>query len=125
MSELFQPSVAELALYGTYELENPQLFPVPDDVPEGWIAYNPSGIWTNPADGVKFMYVRVEPNRSDASSSHLGKSVIRPYEIVDLDDPSKGLIPYGDGRAHEYVGEDPALTRVFRRLPDDTLEEVW
>jgi hypothetical protein len=64
----------------------------------------------------------VEPDRSDSLSSHLGKSVVRPY-IIDPRNPDAELEPYYD--APEMVGEDPALTRVFRRLGSGAIEEVW
>lgn len=66
--------------------------------------------------------MRVEPDRSDALSSHLGKSVIRPY-IIDLGNPDSGLEPYYD--APEIVGEDASLTRIHRRLGNGALEQVW
>ncbi|MFA5003838.1 MAG: DUF1861 family protein [Candidatus Saccharimonadales bacterium] len=122
----FEPTTEEIATYGTTLLENPRLLPKPDDVPDDYIAYNPSPIWTvRDNNGVSrdIMYVRVEPNRSNSQVSHLGKSVVRPY-IVDLGNPAKQLIPYD--RAQEYVGEDASLTRINRRLPlSGILEKVW
>jgi hypothetical protein len=108
--------------YGNYKLEDPRLFAKPSDVPDGYIAYNPSAIWTVEKD-TDIIYVRVEPDRSDPTSSHLGKAVVRPY-IVNPHDSSIPLRPYD--KAPEMIGEDAALTRIHRRLPiSNILEEVW
>jgi hypothetical protein len=96
----------------------------PADVPDDYIAYNPSAIYTvEDSGGARdVMYVRVEPNRSNAISSHLGRSVVRPY-IVDPRHPRVPLTPfYG---ADEFAGEDAALTRVNRKLPSGKLEKIW
>jgi hypothetical protein len=119
---LFIPTANERVLYGNYRLEEPGLLIKPSDVPDDYIAYNPSAIWTVEKD-TDVMYVRVEPDRSDPQSSHLGKSVVRPY-IVNPRDASAPLRPYD--KAPEMVGEDAALTRIHRRLPiSNILEEVW
>ena len=113
------------AAFGAYELFDPALLLKPADVPDDYIAYNPSSIHTvKGADGVArdIMYVRVEPNRSDAATSHLGKSVVRPY-IINPRDLGVPLAPYYG--ATEYTGEDAALTRVNRKLPGGKLEKVW
>ena len=105
-------------------LKNAVLLDKPADVPDGYIAYNPSAIWTVPRNGdtADVMYVRVEPDRSDKFSSHLGKTVARPYKI-DLGQPQPKLTPfYG---AEQVPGEDPALTRINRKLPSGKLETVW
>lgn len=122
---LFNPNDEESRYYGRYRLEMPSLFDKPGEVPDDYIAYNPSSIWTvHEATGKRrdIMYVREEPNRSDAMSSHLGKSKVRPY-MVDPAKPSAPLLPYYE--ADEYVGEDAAMTRINRRLPNGKLEEVW
>ncbi len=111
--------------FETFALQNPSIIQKPRDVPDDQIAYNPSAIWTVMGkDGINrdIMYVRVEPDRSDSESSHLGKSVVRPY-IVDVKNPSSPLLRY-EG-AMEYLGEDPSLTRIYRKLPSGNLEEVW
>lgn len=94
----------------------------PKDVPEGYIAYNPSSIWTV-GPGVDVMWVRVEPDRSDGITSHLGKSVVRPY-VIFPGNPNAPLRPYT--RAPEFFGEDAAMTRITRRLPvSGKLEDAW
>ncbi len=103
-----------------YRPEGLRLLPKPRDVPGSHIAYNPSGIWT--VNGRDILYARVEPDRSDSLSSHLGNSVIRPYLIIP-GNPDAELEPYHD--APEMVGEDAALTRVNRRLGNGALEQVW
>jgi len=113
------------AAYGTYALQDPSLFAKPQDVPSDYVAYNPSAIWTvRGKSGVAhdIMYVRVEPNRSSPDSSHLGKSVVRPY-LVDPRNPGVTLQPYYE--AEEKLGEDAALTRVNRQLSRGRLEEIW
>ena len=108
-----------------YRLDNPTLIPKPADVPEGYIAYNPSSIWITDDRSGNFhdiMYVRVEPDRSCPECSHLGKSLARPY-IVDINEFSKPLEPYYD--AQEKMGEDPALTRIYRRLANGAVESIW
>lgn len=124
-AEKFQPTDRELAEFGRYDLTNTALFEKPADVAEKDIAYNPSEIWTvHEADGtpVDIMYVRVEPNRSDSTSSHLGKSRVIPY-VVDVNNPNTPLVRYE--KAQEFIGEDPALTKVMRRNASGELEEVW
>ena len=111
--------------FGSFALQKPSLLPKPDDVPVDHVAYNPSAIWSVLGkDGIKrdIMYVRVEPDRSDPESSHLGKSVVRPY-IIDVKNPSAPLSRYDEAR--EYFGEDAALTRINRLVPSGKLEEVW
>ncbi len=44
--ELFRPSAADITTYGQYRLSEARLFAKPADVPDDFIAYNPSGIWT-------------------------------------------------------------------------------
>lgn len=123
---LFEPSDEELGIYGSYSLLNPSLLTKPSDVRADYLAYNPSSIWTvTERNGAAhdIMYVRVEPNRSDPTTSHLGKSVVRPY-IVDPRNPSRPLRPYYG--ASEMTGEDAALTRIYRKLPvSGALEAVW
>jgi hypothetical protein len=97
----------------------------PADVPDDHVAYNPSGIWSgllNNGEALDFMYVRVEPNRSDAWSSHLGKAVVRPY-IIDPFNPRQSLVPLYE--APEFIGEDASLTRVKRKLGNGVIETVW
>lgn len=122
----FIPSTDEMQTYGNYELQKPSLLTKPEDVPEDQVAYNPSSIWTvREASGIAHdvLYVRVEPDRSDSNSSHLGRSVVRPY-IVDPHNPKMPLAPYHG--AQEYTGEDAALTRIIRRLPiSSKLQEIW
>ncbi len=125
MPNLFNPNDQEARDYGRYRLETPALFAKPGEVPDDYIAYNPSSIWTvfEPTGSRRdIMYVREEPNRSDAQTSHLGKSKVRPY-MVNPTSPSTALTPYYE--ADEYVGEDAAITRINRRLPSGKLEEVW
>jgi len=122
---LFIPTADDVRTYGTYELTGPLLLAKPADVPDDYIAYNPSAIWTvRDARGRlhDIMYVRVEPNRSSPQCSHLGKSVVRPYEI-DLRDRAAPLRPYYD--AEEKRGEDAALARINRRLQNGKLEKIW
>lgn len=108
-----------------YKLSETALLKKPADIPSDYIAYNPSAIWTTvdksgtPHD---IMYVRVEPDRANSQESHLGKTVSRPY-IVDVCDFDKPLEPYDD--AEEKRGEDPALTRINRRLGSGAIEKIW
>ncbi len=123
--ELFMPSAADVAVYGQYSLSETRLFAKPADVPADYIAYNPSGVWTEKESGknLDIMYVRVEPDRSSPGVSHLGKVVARPY-IIDINNPEVPLKPYY--YALELSGEDPSLTRINRRLPvSGRLQEVW
>lgn len=109
-----------------YTLANPTLLPKPTDIPDDYIAYNPSAIWTVESKSGKchdIMYVRVEPNRSCPNSSHLGKSRVRPY-IVDVNNFNKPLKPY-HGEAVELIGEDAALTRINRKLGNGAIEKIW
>ena len=109
-----------------YILTNPNLLQKPTDIPDDYIAYNPSAIWTAKSKSGKchdIMYVRIEPDRSCSTSSHLGKSRARPY-IVDVNDFNKPLRPY-HGEAEEKMGEDPALTRINRRLGNGVIEKIW
>lgn len=108
-----------------YTLTNPALLPKPTDIPDDYIAYNPSAIWTVESKSKKYhdiMYVRVEPNRSCPNSSHLGKSRVRPY-IIDVNNFNKPLKPYYE--AEEKMGEDAALTRIKRRLGSGAMEVIW
>jgi len=108
-----------------YWFTNPSLLPKPTDIPDDFIAYNPSAIWTTEDRYGKthdILYARVEPDRSCPTSSHLGKSRVWPY-IIDVSDYSKPLVPYGD--AEEKMGEDPALTRINRRLGNGAIERIW
>ncbi len=108
-----------------YELTETFLLPKPLDIPEDYIGYNPSAIWTvndksdKPHD---ILYVRVEPDHLGSDSSHLGKSRVRPYEI-DLIDLRKPLKPYPE--ADEQIGEDASLTRINRRLASGAIERIW
>ncbi|MDQ2973529.1 MAG: DUF1861 family protein [bacterium] len=122
----YQPA-AEPIFFPSYELERPMLLEKPTDVPGAQIAYNPSGIWTipskEPGSGSDILYVRVEPDRSNPGTSHLGKSVARPYK-VDLSKARPVLKPFSE--APTIRGEDPSLTRIRRRLPvSGKLEDVW
>lgn len=111
--------------YEQYSLTNPALLPIPLDIPKDYIAYNPSAIWTvknQSGNDCDIMYLRVEPNRSNPGTSHLGKSFIRPY-IVDIANFNQPLKPYYD--AEVKMGEDPALTRINRRLSSGVIEKIW
>lgn len=125
---LFSPGETDIATYGQYRLTEPQLFAKPSDVPGDHIAYNPSGIWTIPTgrdQSVDVMYVRVEPDRSYAGASHLGKAVARPY-VVNPRNPLVPLRPFGEGGSLDIPGEDPSFTRINRRLPiSGKLQSVW
>jgi hypothetical protein len=68
------------------------------------------------------MYVRVEPNCSNAISSHIGKSLVKPY-IIDVNNFKKPLIPYSE--ASEKMGEDAALTRINWRQRKGIIEKIW
>lgn len=108
-----------------YILTNPTLLPKPTDIPDDYIAYNPSAIWTTESKSGKrhdIMYIRIEPNRSCSSSSHLGKSRVRPY-IIDVNNFNKPLKPYHE--AEEKMGEDAALTRINRKLGNGAIEKIW
>ena len=98
----------------------------PSDVPADHIAYNPSGIWTipdgQPGAGKDVVYLRVEPNRSNRTTSHLGKSAARPYTIT-LGAGQPYLEPF-EG-AMTIPGEDPSLTRVNHRTARGAIEKVW
>jgi len=113
-----------LNTFGSYTLINPSMIPKPADVPDDYIAYNPSAIYTvgDAAGARDIMYVRVEPNLSNAASSHLGKSVVRPY-MVNPRHPNAPITPYFD--AEEFVGEDASLTRINRKLSSGKLEKIW
>ena len=128
---LFKPSPEEEKFYGRYQLTNPRLLPKPNDVRADYIAYNPSGIYTvvpdnidrSPHQALDIMYVRVEPNRVDSGTSHLGKAAVRPY-IIDLQNINSPLRPFHD--AMELPGEDPTLLRINRRLPlSGKVEKAW
>ncbi len=108
-----------------YELADAQLLPKPLDIPDDYIGYNPSAIWTTEDKKGRLhdiMYVRVEPDHFGRDSSHLGKSRVRPYEI-NLSDLNEPLKPYPE--ADEIIGEDPALTRINRRLASGAIEKIW
>ncbi len=120
MSSLIQ-SAENSATYGRFEVADTHLYDKPADVPPGYIAYNPSALWTV-KDGLDIMYVRVEPDHSGPDGSHIGRTVVRPY-IVDLRHPEAPLRPYYDGM--ELRGEDPALTRIKRRLASGAMEDIW
>ncbi len=108
-----------------YTLTNPSLLPKPTDIPDDYIAYNPSAIWTTESKSGKLhdiMYVRIEPDHSGPDSSHLGKSRVRPY-TVDIDNYKSPLQPYPE--AEEKMGEDAALTRINRRLGSGAIERIW
>lgn len=112
--------------YKQYTLTNPTLLQRPTDISDDHIAYNPSAIWTTESKSGKchdIMYVRIEPDRSCSTSSHLGKSRVRPY-IVDVNDFNKPLKPYHD-EAEELIGEDAALTRINRKLGNGAIEKIW
>lgn len=108
-----------------YKITEASLLAKPTDISDDYIAYNPSAVWTTedkagePRD---IMYVRVEPDTANSKESHLGKSLAIPY-IVDVGDFSKPLEPYYD--AQEVRGEDPALTRINRRLANGAIENIW
>lgn len=119
------PSEISAAEYGTYRLTNTNLLVPPANLPQGHIAYNPSGIWTvKDHQGARhnIMYVRQEPDRSDATTSHLGKSLVVPYRI-NLSDLNQPLRPYDD--AEQKMGEDPALTRIKVRLSNGAIRSAW
>jgi hypothetical protein len=121
----FAPTAADRKLFGSHQLVRPILLDKPADVPDDHVAYNPSGIWSgrlNNGDSLDFMFVRVEPNRSDALSSHLGKAVVRPY-IIDPFNPRQALVPLYD--APEFTGEDASITRAKRKLGNGVIETVW
>ncbi len=69
------------------------------------------------------LYARVEPDRADAASSHLGKTVVRPYKVVGTNPGGLSLVPYTD--ALELPGEDPSLTRIYRRRANGKPEAAW
>lgn len=118
------PSLQEIMDFGQYKLANPTILAKPDDVPDSHIAYNPSSIYSlfTTTGVVDVMYARVEPDRANATRSHLGNSFCRPY-IVNVCDPGQPLRPFYD--AMEIRGEDPSLTRINRRLPSGKIEQVW
>ena len=122
----FTPTPAELAVYGSYVLERPLILQKPTDVPDGYIAYNPSGIWTVQGPSGKrrdVTYARVEPSRSDSHSSHLGHARVRPY-VINPANPLLTPEPYD--AAQEFTGEDAALTRITRKLPlSGKKEQIW
>ena len=124
--QLFAPTPSDSAAYGSYVLERPLIIQKPRDVPDDYIAYNPSGIWTvrEPSGNTQdILYARVEPSRSDPHSSHLGNARVRPY-IINPVSPLSPLLPYD--AAQEFTGEDAALTHITRRLPlSGKLEEIW
>jgi len=108
-----------------YKLINPTLLPKPTDIPDDHIAYNPSGIWTVKSKSGKchdIMYVRTEQNHSCSGSSHIGRTCITP-RIVDVNNFNKPLKPYYE--ADQYRGEDASLTRIYRRLGNGAIKEVW
>lgn len=120
----FKPTPADRKLYGEYAVDMTALTPRPDDIPEEYVAYNPSSIWTvdSPEGSVDVLYVRVEPNRSDPTSSHLGKAAVKPY-IIDSNNPEQPLVPFDT--AETMIGEDAALTKVKRTLANGQLEDAW
>lgn len=69
------------------------------------------------------MILRVEPNRVDAVTSHLGKSVVRAY-MINLQNLEVPMRPFHG--ATEFLGEDASLIRIRRRLPiSGKLEKAW
>ena len=108
----------------SFRLTDTYLLQKPSDILEDHIAYNPSAIWTVDGENTRHdvMYVRVEPNHSGSDASHIGKTVIRPY-VVEVGRPDAPIRPYDDGI--ELKGEDPALTRINRRLASGAIESVW
>ena len=102
---------------------NYSLVPRPEGLDDSLIIYNPSAIWTvEDASGQRnIIYARVEPDRADSTTSHLGKSWAIPY-IINVERPEP-LVPYGDAMA--VRGEDPALTRILRTLPSGAIESAW
>ena len=112
-------------LFERYTLKSPSLLPKPVDIPDDYIAYNPSSIWTTRSKSGEYhdiMYVRVEPDRSNPNSSRLSKSRVKPY-IVDVKNFNKPLIPYQE--AQEKMGEDAALTRINWRMSKGIIEKIW
>lgn len=108
-----------------YQLTKPALLPKPLDIPEDYIAYNPSAIWTTTDKSGRsndIVYLRIEPNHSCAETSHLGKSRVRPY-VIDVANLDKPLQPYYE--AEEKMGEDAALTRINRKLGSGAIEQIW
>lgn len=106
--------------YERFRLSNPTLLRKPSDIPDNYIAYNPSGIHTVESSLGEFqdiMYLRVEPKEQ-----HLGKAYIIPYE-VNLADQSEPLRRYE--KAPIICGEDPALTRIKRKLGNGAIENIW
>ncbi len=108
----------------SFSLNDTYLLQKPTDVLDDHIAYNPSAIWTVEGENTlhDVMYVRVEPNHSGPDASHIGKTVVRPY-VVEIGRPDAPIRPYDDGI--ELKGEDPALTRINRRLASGAIESVW
>jgi len=114
-------------------LDKTNILPPPKDIKPEEIAYNPSAIQhVNIYDKeIPIVYLRVEPNRSDELSSHLGKTVSRPYYL----EPSGNLIPVetlsktdsSDPGLDEYdiPGEDPAFQKIRATQDDGSVQERW
>lgn len=121
----FTPEKVDFAAYGQYELTNPRLLDKPADVPADFIAYNPSAIWTvrdKAGNAHDVFCARVEPNRSNGQASHLGKSMVRAY-ICNVEGAGTPLRPFYE--MEELHGEDPALTRINRRLRSGKMQRIW
>lgn len=109
----FMPNAYDLATFGWLALEGTAIIDVPHDIPSTHIATNPSAIMTvydsRSERAHDVLYERVEPNLAGKDSSHLGKTVSRPYRLVASSDGFKAF-PFND--AMEIPGEDPRLTRI-------------
>jgi len=98
--------------FAPMELVETWVMPPPVGLPDGYVAYNPSGLVVE--DGRAVVLLRVEPNVTD----HLGRTRSVAY-LVDLDDPAAPPVRH-PSRAR-LPGEDPAIQRV--RTPEG--ERWW
>jgi hypothetical protein len=98
------PACAAADGFAAMELVETWLMPRPVGLPDGYVAYNPSGLVVE--DGQVVVLLRVEPNITD----HLGRTRSVAY-VVDLADPTAR--PERHQSRACLVGEDPAIQRVF------------
>src|SRR5438034_726159 len=98
------PEQAAADGFAPMELVETWVMPPPAGLPDGYVAYNPSGLVVED-DGHAAVLLRVEPNVTD----HLGRTRSVAC-LVDLADPSAPPVRH-PSRAR-LPGEDPAIQRV-------------
>lgn len=120
MTEVYEQTRTERHEKETYNTHvEATLFEVPHDIGEGHIGYNPSNIIETEIEieGVptklEVMWFRVEQDKSDENSSHIGNTISRPYVVGD----EATLTPLTEvtdrePRLYDRRGEDPSFTKI-------------